>query len=541
MSLPNPDNYQSWQDYARALTTALGAGSDDVVAGSNAGAVTASIPGFNSPPEGFVPLWLDTVSAQIYLANAAFDPPVVDDLFQVDTLNLALAAVTLANMAPNSVDTANIVHAAIHTAQIADAAIITALIGDAQIVTAKIANLAVDTAQIANAAISSAKIANLAVGSAHIQDASITNAKIAGTIQSASWDNATKTGWKLDKAGDIQGRSIAIYDNTGTAIFTAGGTISFDRVTDMLLTAANISTYIDAAAIGTALIADAAIVRALIADAAIGAAQIEDASITTAKIFSLVVDKITSGTLDAVIEVGDGIFSFIVGTSALYLGNGFGDSDQFFLWYGPASVAVGDATEASGVVWLKTDGSAYFGGTLSSGIITNAGQTTFSSATEFVLGSFTSVGGSCTIITNTVTSGVLENSSTWTEVDGDTTDRPADPYSASHHTIRNTYELSKSADGVSYSLIHTYSDDTVSTSVIRTVSTVVDPGTGSITRTRQWEHIWNNSQGNTTTDTLGSGTRWLKLEMTLLEDMTTSASPAGTAITEIIGIRSVEE
>lgn len=50
------------------------------------------------------------------------------------------------------------------------------------------------------------------------------------------------------------------------------------------ITSANISTYIQAAAIGTAYISNAAITSALIANAAVGSAQIADLAVTSAKI-----------------------------------------------------------------------------------------------------------------------------------------------------------------------------------------------------------------------------------------------------------------
>lgn len=58
------------------------------------------------------------------------------------------------------------------------------------------------------------------------------------------------------------------------------------------ITSANISTYIDGAAIGTAYIADAAITQAKIGNLAVGSAQIADAAITTAKIGSAAVDTL---------------------------------------------------------------------------------------------------------------------------------------------------------------------------------------------------------------------------------------------------------
>lgn len=542
------------------------------------------------------------------------------------TANIGTANITSALIADANILSAKILDAAVVTAKIANAAIVSALIGDAQVVSAKIADLAVNTAHLANAAITSAKIANLSVGAAHIIDASITDAKIAGTITSSSWNSSTKAGWSIDKAGNIQGQGIAIYDNTGTLIFGSGGTLAFSRVTgagalaalsslslggayltgfggfaaisqlttaseiaDSLITSAkivdgtltasdlatgavaygssvtsgfgtfaaisllnsgNISTYIAGAAIGSALIANAAIgtalintaaiTTALIADGAIVNAKIADATIASAKIGSLVVDKITAGTLDAVIDVGTGLLKFTVGGSALYLGKGFGTSSQFFLWFGPSSVAVADADELSALIYFKTDGSAYFGGSLSSGTITNAGRTTLGTETEFVLGSFTSVGHSVSIITQTDISGTLAQDSThtWTELNGDTSNQLADPYASIHHTIRVTFVLAKSSDGTSYTTLQTYSQDVVSTSRKHLVSRVVSGG--NVTDTKYWEHVWSSSMGNTTTDTLGSGSRWLRMQRTVLTDLDTSATPTGTVDLSTISIRSVE-
>lgn len=453
MSLPNPDDYNSWQDYARALTSALGSGSTDVISGSNASATPPTIPGYNYLPDGFVPVWLDEDSANLYLGNPDFDPPDAPDLFMIDTGNLALAAVHLENMGPDSVSNIQIINATIGSVEIGNAAIITALIGDAQIVSAKISAASINTAHIADAQITSAKIANLAVGAAHIQsasistahivDGSIVNAKIGNVIQSDDWNDMTKAGWRIKKDGTIEGRKLIIYDDAGNAIFQAGGTITIDRVFDAgalaaldsitlalvddagnlasldditlalvtdagalaalnevtaanlvagIFSAANIGTYIQSGAIGTALIGNAAIVSALIANGTILNAHIGDAEITSAKIANLVVDKILSGQLDAEIEVGDGIFSFTVGSSTLYLGNGFGDSDQFFLWFGPSTVTTpADATEVEATVFLKVDGNAYFGGTLSAGILRNAYRSINTDTVESAV--FGSLGG----------------------------------------------------------------------------------------------------------------------------------------------------
>lgn len=150
------------------------------------------------------------------------------------------AQVINAKIADATILGAKLVDATIVSAKIANAAIVTALIGDLQVVTAKLGDLAVNEAKVANAAITSAKIANLAVGAAHIltaaigtahiADAAITDAKISGTIQSSSWNAATKAGWRIDKAGLIEGQGVAIYDTAGALVFGSGGTLDFSRI-----------------------------------------------------------------------------------------------------------------------------------------------------------------------------------------------------------------------------------------------------------------------------------------------------------------------
>jgi len=149
-------------------------------------------------------------------------------------------------------------------------------------------------------------VANTAVitGSAQIADALITNAMIKGVIQSTDFNQTTKQGWQLDKNGVIRGQAVEIYNISGNLTFGSGtsitvnpdGTLSgipsvgsptldalgagaFAFIDD--LNAANISTFIDGAIIGTAFIANAAITSAKIADLAVGNAQIDALAVDT--------------------------------------------------------------------------------------------------------------------------------------------------------------------------------------------------------------------------------------------------------------------
>ena len=66
------------------------------------------------------------------------------------------------------------------------------------------------------------------MNSAYIEDAAITNAKIGNTIQSASWNSSTKAGWQLDKAGNISGKSITMYDASGNVLLSSASGVAAD-------------------------------------------------------------------------------------------------------------------------------------------------------------------------------------------------------------------------------------------------------------------------------------------------------------------------
>lgn len=396
MSLPDPNNYATWQEFASALVRSLsiGAGLQSLSLGTGSGGgstgegTSPEIPPSAGPvPEGYSPVWLSNADALLWLGNNDSSPPPAPALFMVDSANIAEASIVTTKMADNSVGTAKIVNDAITsgkilagavtttkianlavttalidnaavvsakiadanvisakiadlaviTAKIADAAIVSAKIGDLQVVTAKIDDLAVNTAKMANLAVTSAKIANLAVGTAHIQDAAIVGAKI------------------------------------GTAVIT--------------------TAHIGAAQITSALIADANITTAKIADGSITNAKIGNAEIQSAKIANLVVDKLLGGILGAAIDVGAGYIRWSNGTVMLHLAVGFGTTNQFIMWFGP-TMAANLCSESNGLFWLNNIGDGYFGGTLSAGIL-SAGNSNPSIATDVVAdtGTFGSNGG----------------------------------------------------------------------------------------------------------------------------------------------------
>lgn len=90
---------------------------------------------------------------------------------------------------------------------------------------------------------------------------------------------------------------------------------------------------------------------------------------------------ITAGTIKNAsgstnFDVTNGRITFDNGSVMRVMGNGFGSSNQFIEWFGPKQSSLSNCTEANAKQFLKTNGDAYFGGTLSGGITKNAVNTT---------------------------------------------------------------------------------------------------------------------------------------------------------------------
>lgn len=376
MPLPNPYEYDNWQDFAAALLTVIGSAAEaDSLAGSIDGSqVVGTVPATSLPPTNpnYTPVFWSTPDQQLFLSPDFTVPPPIITPFQIDTQSLALAAVETNILADSAVTNAKILDATILNAKIANATILSAKIGDLQVITAKINDLAVTTA----------KITDLAVLTAKIGDAQITTAKIgAAQVGTAQIGTAVITQALMANA------SIGSAQIIDASIATAD--IGSAQITTALIAAAQIVT---------ALIGSAQITNALIADGTILNAKIADATILSAKIANLVVDKITAGTLDAVIDMGTGLIRFTIGGFRLTIGKGFGTTGQFIMWYGP-SMAESAMDEASATFYLKTNGDAYFGGLLFAGRIRNTLHSTDLSSTNIVtVGDFASNGGTITIV-----------------------------------------------------------------------------------------------------------------------------------------------
>jgi hypothetical protein len=131
-------------------------------------------------------------------------------------------------------------------------------------------------------------------------------------------------------------------------------------------------------------------------------------TIDNAVIENLTVDKLAGGVLNtgstpitqnSDINLGTGHIVFDNGSAMRVQGVGFGSSNQFIDWFGPHQAAFSDCTEANATFYLKTDGSAYFGGSLSAGTLRSSAQTTNTASNASIsVGPFSSNGGNITAL-----------------------------------------------------------------------------------------------------------------------------------------------
>ncbi len=159
-----------------------------------------------------------------------------------------------------------------------------------------------NTVQMGSAVVHEAAIENLAVG----------NQKIKDFIESTSYNPATTSGWRIDKAGNITSYgSLTLMDGNGNVILTTGANaaIEWAKVINQTgfasiasLTQANISTYIangaiQNAQIGVAAIQNAQIDLAAIKSANIGIAEVKNANIANLAVTAGKITDLSVGTL----------------------------------------------------------------------------------------------------------------------------------------------------------------------------------------------------------------------------------------------------
>ena len=143
------------------------------------------------------------------------------------------------------------------------------------------------------------------------------------------------------------------------------------------------------------LIVDGSILARNMAAGSVTADKIQAGAVTAAKLNVTALSAISAdlGTVTA------GRIIFNEGGFMRVQGLGFGSSNQFLEWFGPSQSNLNNCTEANAVTYLKKNGSAYFGGSLSAGVLKNAVQTTSLAANASVsTGTFSSNGNSRSVV-----------------------------------------------------------------------------------------------------------------------------------------------
>lgn len=112
----------------------------------------------------------------------------------------------------------------------------------------------------------------------------------------------------------------------------------------------------------------------------------------------------TVGSNTVTLDSGNGRITWDNGSFMKVTGTGFGGdgagnaTNQFIEWFGPHQASLNDCVESNAVMYLKVDGSAYFGGTLLVGQLVNSTTGTVLDNTNTAdLGPYSSLGNAITI------------------------------------------------------------------------------------------------------------------------------------------------
>jgi hypothetical protein len=263
----------------------------------------------------------------------------------------------------------------------------------------------VTSASIADGAITANKVAANSITAAKIAADTITSNEIAANaITAAEISAGAVTAGKI-AADSITSNEIAA--NAITAAEIAAGAVTAGKIAAGSIQAGDIA----AGAITAGKIAANAVTATEIASDAITANKIQAGAITAAKMSVTDLGSITAniGTLTAGlirngadtfrVDVTNGRTITQTGAFMKVTGAPFGSSNQFIEWYGPYFANLTSCTQANATYYLKTDGSAYFGGSLSAGILKTAFQTSSLAADASVeTGSFGSNGGTIQVV-----------------------------------------------------------------------------------------------------------------------------------------------
>lgn len=127
-------------------------------------------------------------------------------------------------------------------------------------------------------------------------------------------------------------------------------------------------------------------------------------NVTSLSALSANIGDVTAGVVrnasgSAKFDLTAGRIVFDNGSVMKVSGNGFGSSSQFIEWFGPRKNSLSECTEQNASYYLKTDGSSYFGGSLSAGTIKNAiGTTSTATNANVTTGTVGSRGGTRVVV-----------------------------------------------------------------------------------------------------------------------------------------------
>jgi hypothetical protein len=104
--------------------------------------------------------------------------------------------------------------------------------------------------------------------------------------------------------------------------------------------------------------------------------NVNSLSAISANVGTVTAGLVRSTSGNAYFDLDNARIVFNNGSVMKVQGVGFGSANQFIEWFGPVQSSFTSCTEANATYYLKTNGSAYFGGSLSAGVLKNSVQTT---------------------------------------------------------------------------------------------------------------------------------------------------------------------
>lgn len=202
---------------------------------------------------------------------------------------------------------------------------------------------------------------------------------------------------KVDNNGRVSGFGLISELNNGAVVssfnFLADVFRIYNGTTDLPpFTVSGGVVQMQNVQVNGSLLVDGTITAAKIGASQVTADKVAAGAITTEKM------SVLSGGGQS-IDAQNGRITWTNGAVMKVVGIGFGSSSQFIEWFGPYFASLASCTEANATSYLKTDGSAYFGGALSAGTLFSSIQTTNqASDAEVTLGPYGSNGGSIGVV-----------------------------------------------------------------------------------------------------------------------------------------------